>query len=55
MELCNKKDYKKTISLRLLIEDDAELEKIKNKYGFTKSSIVENLIKKYAKEEYGAY
>lgn len=50
-----KKEDKKTISIRLFEQEDEALRSIKDKYGITKSEVVETLIKKYAKEEYGAY
>lgn len=50
-----KKEDKKTISIRLFEQEDEALRRIKDKYGITKSEVVETLIKKYAKEEYGAY
>lgn len=50
-----KKEDKKTISIRLFEQEDEVLRNIKDKYGITKSEVVETLIKKYAKEEYGAY
>ena len=50
-----RKEDKKTISIRLFEQEDEALRRIKDKYGITKSEVVETLIKKYAKEEYGAY
>ena len=50
-----KKEDKKTISIRLFEQEDEALRRIKDKYGITKSEVVETLIKKYAKEEYGAF
>lgn len=53
--MSKEKKEKKNITLRLFPEEDVVLEKIKRKYGISKSEVVETLIKKYAREEYGAY
>ncbi|GAA3726305.1 hypothetical protein GCM10022378_15190 [Salinicoccus jeotgali] len=55
MEEVEEKREKKNITLRLFPEEDLVLEKIKKKYGISKSEQIETLIKKYAREEYGAY
>lgn len=52
--MSDKKD-RKTVSIRLDVTTNDILDKIKEKYGITKSEQVETLIKKYAKEEYGAF
>lgn len=49
------KKNKKSVTLRLEEDTDEIISKIKAKYGGTKSEIVETLIKKYAKEEYGSF
>jgi len=41
-----KKEDKKTISIRLFEQEDEALRRIKDKYGITKSEVVETLIKK---------
>lgn len=48
-------EKKKTISIRLFENEDEILNKIRKKYGISKSKQIETLIKKYAKEEYGAW
>ncbi|CAC5903231.1 TPA: Cop-6 protein [Staphylococcus aureus] len=48
-------ENKKTVSLRLEENSDVILNRIKNKYGISKSEVVETLIKKYAREEYGSF
>lgn len=48
-------EKKKTVSVRLFEDEDEILNKIREKYGISKSKQVETLIKKYAKEEYGAW
>lgn len=55
MENSEKKEQKKTVTFRLFESDDEILNKIRTKYGISKSEVIETLIKKYAKEEYGAY
>lgn len=48
------KSSKKTVSLRLEESTDDVLNQVKNKYGISKSKVVETLINKYVKEEYGS-
>jgi len=50
-----KSEEKIATTIRLLQEENETLNKIKNKYKISKSEIVGTLIKKYAKEEYGAF
>ena len=54
-EMVTNNQERKTISLRMQNETDDILNRIKDKYSITKSEVVETLIKKYAKEEYGSF
>ena len=49
------RENKKTVSLRLEENSDVILNRINTKYGISKSEVVETLIKKYAREEYGSF
>lgn len=52
----NSKEMEKiATTIRLFEEENNALDRIKDKYRISKSEIVGNLIKKYAKEEYGAF
>lgn len=49
------KEKKKTVSFRLEENTDDILNQVKNKYRISKSEVVETLIKKYVREEYGSF
>lgn len=49
------KETKKTVSFRLEKNTDDILNQVKSKYKISKSEVVETLIKKYAREEYGSF
>lgn len=49
------KETKKTVSFRLEENTDDILNQVKSKYKISKSEVVETLIKKYAREEYGSF
>lgn len=52
----DRKDEKKVaVTLRLTSEENEILNRIKEKYNISKSDATGILIKKYAKEEYGAF
>lgn len=51
----SRKIEKKTFTVRLFEEENETLSRIKEKYGLSKSEVIETLIKKYAKEEYGSF
>lgn len=54
-EKIGKIEEKKATTIRLFQEENDVLDRIKLKYGISKSEIVETLIKKYARGEYGAF
>lgn len=55
MSIERNKSEKKTFTVRLFDEENEALNRIKEKYGFSKSDVIATLIKKYAKEEYGSF
>jgi len=55
MVVDRKEEKKVAVTLRLTTEENEILNRIKEKYNISKSDATGILIKKYAKEEYGAF